>query len=106
MKEFKCEDWRTCHNCAHKTVCAGPLVKNEICEHHVHDFSGENYADIYEILEYVCSWLKTQYPNDAFLLIDRNSAKLLINKSNFYTKEITDFSLGEAFQKMQEEMMK
>lgn len=106
MKEYKCEGWRTCNNCIHKDICKIEFPDVENCTHHIYNANPERYGDFNEILENICLWLKTQYPNDTILLIDKNSAKLLINKSTFYTKEFTDFSLGGAFQKMQEEIRK
>ena len=97
MKPYEKKDWRTCANCIHNRVCKKESCKP--CHEHIFDADPQIYGNFRELLEPICEWLKTHYPNDAQLLIDTTSAKLLIRKESFYTREITDFSLPETIRK-------
>lgn len=50
-----------------------------------------------ELFEPIFEWIKENYPDGAYFLVDKNSAKLYANESlAIYSQEIRNYSLGEA----------
>ncbi len=81
----KKEDWRTCDNCASKHVCSHKGA--EECNFHIDKTSPQPYWHIQSALEPVWAWLNLHYPNETKLLIDKNSAQLLIEHKTFWNEE-------------------
>lgn len=94
MKEHKREEWRTCQNCAHKSVCREASDPRLDCDHHIYNADPNRYGDIYELLQPVFEWLRVQYPNDTMMIIDGLASRLLIERKAFFDDSITNFTRG------------
>lgn len=81
------KDWRTCNNCASKYVCKYKDNDNN-CACHIDETDPKTYWHIQSALEPVWAWLNLHYPNETKLLIDKNSAQLLIEHKTFYSEEL------------------
>ena len=81
------KDWRTCDNCASKYVCKYKDNDSKECVYHLDDTDPIIYCHIQSALEPVWAWLKMHYPNEAQLLIDKNSAQLLTEHRTFYSED-------------------
>lgn len=96
MTEHKREDWRNCHNCVHETVCRFNCVHETICkfalngkdcEHHIYNADPKIYGDLQELIEPVCEWVRTHYPSEGKLIVDKCSATLEIPIHSVYSFE-------------------
>ncbi len=53
---------------------------------------------IYELFEPIFQWLKENYPNGAYFLVDKNSAKLYSNENiKVFSDEIKSYSKSKLF---------
>ena len=88
MTEHKREDWRTCGNCVHRDVCRFMLNGEfEGCEHHIYNANPKTYGDLQELIDPVCEWVRTHYPSDGKLVVDKYSATLEIPVHGVYSFE-------------------
>lgn len=85
MKEHKMEDWRNCNNCVHCVVCNKDAVTK--CEHHIYNADPKIYGDLQELINPVCEWVRTHYPSDGKLVVDKCSATLEIPIHSVYSFE-------------------
>lgn len=81
------KDWRTCNNCASKYVCKYK-ENDDNCAYHIDETDPQLYWHIQSALEPIWAWLNLHYPNETKLLIDKNSAQLLIEHKTFYSEEL------------------
>ena len=89
MTGHKREDWRTCDNCVHRSVCRF-MLNGEFkdCERHIYNADPKTYGDLQELIDPVCEWIKTHYPSDGKLIVDKYSATLEIPVHGVYSEEI------------------
>ena len=78
--------WKTCKVCSHNKVCAIMQDEESTCKYFKYDAQPIRYCDFSHLAAPLYEWLKYHYPNDVKILIDKNSARLLLDYK-LYLKE-------------------
>lgn len=88
MIPHKKEEWRTCGNCVHNYVCRFKADKEpKSCVNHIYNADPKTYGDLQELINPVCEWVRTHYPSDGKLIVDKCSAILEIPVHSVYSFE-------------------
>lgn len=89
MTPHERKDWRTCGNCVHKYMCRFRKDDKDpdSCVNHIYNADPERYGDLQELIDPVCEWIRTHYPSDGKLTVDKYSATLEIPVHGVYSYE-------------------